>query len=143
MNEPVQRPPVIRVLVADDHPIMRQGMRSISQKGDIELVGEAADGTEAVEQYRKLRPTMVLMDLHMPGVSGLDAIGGIRGEFPDANIIVLTSYPGDARIMRALYKFAPFEPTVQAVPSPQASNASAMRVRPPSPQPVLMRPDWA
>jgi DNA-binding NarL/FixJ family response regulator len=102
MNEPAHHPPFIRVLVADDHPVMRQGLRSISQESDMELVGEAADGTEVIELYRRLKPTVVLMDLHMPGISGLDAIGTIRGEFPEANIIVLTSYPGDARIMRAL-----------------------------------------
>jgi len=68
----------------------------------MELVGEASDGHEAIAMFRALRPSAVLMDLQMAGLDGLQAISAIRAEFPDANIIVLTSYPGDARIMRAL-----------------------------------------
>jgi DNA-binding NarL/FixJ family response regulator len=94
---------MIRVLITDDHPVMRHGLRAaISTQADMALAGEAANGREAIEKFRELRPSVALMDLQMPDVDGLDAISAIRGEFPDANIIVLTSYPGDARIMRAL-----------------------------------------
>lgn len=68
----------------------------------MKVVGEASNGEEALASYRDLQPTVVLMDLQMPGGDGLDAISAIRHEFPQANIIVLTSYPGDARILRAL-----------------------------------------
>ena len=94
---------LIRVLITDDHPVMRHGLRgAVATQADMLLVGEAANGREAIEKFRELRPSVALMDLQMPEVDGLDAIGAIRAEFPDANIIVLTSYPGDARIMRAL-----------------------------------------
>ncbi|MET0230265.1 MAG: response regulator transcription factor [Rhodanobacteraceae bacterium] len=93
----------IRVLITDDHPVMRHGLRAaVSVESDMEFVGEASNGQEAVSLYRDLQPNVVLMDLQMPSLDGLDAISAIRGEFPNANIIVLTSYPGDARIMRAL-----------------------------------------
>ncbi|QWT21612.1 response regulator transcription factor [Bacillus sp. NP157] len=93
----------IRVLITDDHPVMRHGLRAaVSVEPDMGLAGEASNGREAVDKYRELRPDVVLMDLQMPGMDGLEAISTIRAEFPDANIIVLTSYPGDARIMRAL-----------------------------------------
>ncbi len=94
---------MIRVLITDDHPVMRHGLRAaVSTQADMAIVGEATNGREAIEKFRELRPSVALMDLQMPDVDGLEAIGAIRNEFPDANIIVLTSYPGDARIMRAL-----------------------------------------
>jgi DNA-binding NarL/FixJ family response regulator len=94
---------LIRVLITDDHPVMRHGLRAaISTQADMALAGEAANGREAIVKFRELRPSVALMDVQMPDVDGLEAISAIRGEFPDANIIVLTSYPGDARIMRAL-----------------------------------------
>jgi len=93
----------IRVLIADDHPVMRHGLRAaVATQPDMLLVGEAENGREAIAKFRELRPTVALMDLQMPDVDGLEAIGAIRTEFRDANIVVLTSYPGDARIMRAL-----------------------------------------
>jgi DNA-binding NarL/FixJ family response regulator len=95
--------PKIAVLVADDHPLMREGIAAlISQASDIHLVGEASDGRQAVEQHRKLRPDVTLMDLQMPGTGGLDAIVAIRAEVPSARIIVLTTYCGDALAKRAL-----------------------------------------
>lgn len=93
----------IRVLVADDHPIMRDGLRgSIDLEPDMKVVVEAADGQEALERYREYLPDIALLDLQMPTVDGLQAIQAIRSEFPAACIVVLTTYPGDARVRRAL-----------------------------------------
>jgi DNA-binding NarL/FixJ family response regulator len=95
--------PSIRVLIADDHPIMRDGIvAAIDSAQDMTVVGQAADGAEAIVRYRELRPDVALVDLQMPGVDGLQAISTLGAEFPDARIIVLTSYPGDARVKRAL-----------------------------------------
>ena len=103
MNDADTAGSMIRVLITDDHPVMRHGLRAaVSTQADMVLVGEATNGREAIEKFRELRPSVALMDLQMPGVDGLEAIGTIRSEFPEANIIVLTSYLGDARIMRAL-----------------------------------------
>jgi DNA-binding NarL/FixJ family response regulator len=103
VSEPNHPSETIRVLITDDHPVMRRGLNAaITQEPDMELVGEAADGAEAIAMYRALRPSVALVDLQMPNVDGLEAIAAIRGEFPDAVLIVLTSYPGDARVMRAL-----------------------------------------
>jgi DNA-binding NarL/FixJ family response regulator len=94
---------VIRVLAVDDHPLLREGVAAlISNQSDMELVAEAANGREAIEQFRKHHPDITLMDLQMPGMSGIDAMGAIRGEFPDARIIVLTTYSGDVQVLRAL-----------------------------------------
>lgn len=93
----------IRVLIADDHPIMRDGIAAAIESGeDMVVVGQAVDGAEAIVRFRELRPDIALVDLQMPGVDGLQAIAAIGGEFPEARIIVLTSYPGDARVKRAL-----------------------------------------
>jgi DNA-binding NarL/FixJ family response regulator len=94
---------LIRVLAVDDHPIVRDGIaRLIGTQSDIELIAEASDGEEAVEQFRKHQPDVTLMDLQMPTMSGIDAISAIRGEFPQARIIVLTTYTGDVQVVRAL-----------------------------------------
>lgn len=94
---------VIRILTVDDHPIVRDGVaRLIATQPDMELIAEACDGQEAVEQFRKNQPDVTLMDLQMPTMSGIDAIGSIRGEFPQARIIVLTTYEGDVQVIRAL-----------------------------------------
>lgn len=93
----------IRVLIADDHPIMRDGIAAAIESGtDMVVVGQAADGAEAIVRYREMHPDVALIDLQMPGVDGLQAIATISGEHPAARVIVLTSYPGDARVKRAL-----------------------------------------
>jgi signal transduction histidine kinase len=93
----------IQVLCVDDHPIVRQGIATLlAVEPDMALVAEAANGREAIQHFRSHRPDVTLMDLQMPGMSGLDAIGAIRAEFPDARIIVLTTYAGDAQAQRAL-----------------------------------------
>ncbi len=98
-----EAPTRIQVLCVDDHPIVRQGIATLlSVEPDMVLVGEAADGREAIQQFRAYRPDVTLMDLQMPGMGGIDAISAIRAEFPDAQIIVLTTYAGDAQAQRAL-----------------------------------------
>ncbi|HLK66044.1 MAG TPA: response regulator transcription factor [Bryobacteraceae bacterium] len=93
----------IRVLAVDDHSIVRDGIaRLVGTQTDMELVAEASDGAEAVEQFRKHHPDITLMDLQMPKMSGIDAISAIRAESPEARIIVLTTYAGDVQVMRAL-----------------------------------------
>jgi len=93
----------IRVLCVDDHPVVRQGITMLlAVEPDMALVAEASNGREAIQQYRAHRPDVTLMDLQMPGMGGLDAISAIRAEFPDARIIVLTTYVGDAQAQRAL-----------------------------------------
>ena len=93
----------IRILTADDHPLIRQGIAGlIATQSDMGVIAEAANGREAIEQFRAHRPDVTLMDLQMPETSGLDAITAIRGEFPEARIIVLTTYSGDVQVLRAL-----------------------------------------
>lgn len=93
----------IRVLCADDHPLVRKGIASIlANEGDMQLVGEAATGREAVQKYRELKPDVVLMDLRMPDMTGIEATREIRKEDPEAKIIALTSYDGDQDIYRAI-----------------------------------------
>jgi len=93
----------IRILVVDDHPVVRRGIGVlVGTQSDMTLVAEASNGREAIEEFRKHRPDITLMDLQMPEMNGLDALAAIRGEFPDAKIIVLTTYTGDVQILRAL-----------------------------------------
>jgi len=94
---------VITILTADDHALLRAGLAAvIGSQPDLRLVGEAANGEEAVEAYRLHQPDLMLMDLRMPVMDGVSAIGAIRDEFPDARIIALTTYEGDEDIHRAL-----------------------------------------
>jgi DNA-binding NarL/FixJ family response regulator len=93
----------IRILVVDDHPVVRQGIAVlIGSQSDMTLVAEASNGREAIQQFRKHRPDIALMDLQMPEMNGLDALTAIRGEFSDAKIIMLTTYTADVQILRAL-----------------------------------------
>ena len=93
----------IRILAVDDHPIVLHGVAAlITLQADMSLVAEASNGREAIQQFRAHHPDVTLMDLQMPEVSGLDAIITIRGEFPQARIIVLTTYAGDVEALRAL-----------------------------------------
>ena len=97
-------PAKIRLLIVDDHPIVRDGLVAILHEGepDLEVVGEAGDGKEAVTAWRNLRPTVTIMDLQLPGLTGVEAIQAIRREDPGALILVLTTFDGDADIQRAL-----------------------------------------
>ena len=93
----------IRILAVDDHPLFREGIAAILEgQPDLSLVGEASDGREAIQQFRAYRPDVILMDLQMPEMNGLDAMIAIRGEDPGARIIILTTYMGDVQVMRAL-----------------------------------------
>ncbi|HVO63899.1 MAG TPA: response regulator transcription factor [Terriglobales bacterium] len=94
---------LIRILMVDDHPLVREGIaRQIELEPDMTLVAEASNGREAIQQFREHHPDITLMDLQMPEMGGLDALIAIRNEFPDARILVLTTYKGDVQIMRAL-----------------------------------------
>jgi DNA-binding NarL/FixJ family response regulator len=94
---------LIRILAVDDHPLVRKGIVGlVADEPDMTTVAEASNGREAIQQFRIHRPNVTLMDLQMPEMNGLDAIMAIRGEFPEARIIVLTTYTGDVQVLRAL-----------------------------------------
>src|ERR1700677_2922571 len=94
---------LIRILAVDDHPMLREGIASlVASQSDMELVAEASTGREALEQFRNHRPDLTLMDLQMPDMDGIEAMVAIRDEFPEARIIVLTTYKGDVQVLRAL-----------------------------------------
>ena len=93
----------IRILAVDDHPLVRRGIATLlAGESDLSVVGEASNGREAVQQFRALHPDVTLMDIQMPEMNGLDALIAIRNEFPEARIIVLTTYTGDVQVLRAL-----------------------------------------
>ena len=103
MRDGLEGRDVIRIMTVDDHPLLREGIAAlVAKQTDMEIVAEASSGREAVEQFRKHRPDVTLMDLQMPEMDGIDATSVIRGEFPEARIIVLTTHAGDVQISRAL-----------------------------------------
>jgi DNA-binding NarL/FixJ family response regulator len=96
-------PGMIRVLAVDDHPLLRKGLAAVvNAEPDMKLVAEASNGEEAIEKFRIHRPDVTLMDLQMPGLNGIEAMTRILSEFPEARIIVLTTYNGDTQVLRAL-----------------------------------------
>src|SRR6202162_5771234 len=93
----------IRVLTVDDHPLLRQGIAAIIEdEADMVVVAQASTGTEAIQHHRDHRPDVTLMDLRLPDVSGIDALIAIRTEFPEARIIMLTTFNGDVEIQRSM-----------------------------------------
>jgi len=96
-------PSLIRILTVDDHPLLRKGIAAlVNVEDDMKLVAEASSGEEAVEKFRVHRPDVTLMDIQLPGLNGIESIGQIQKEFPNAKIIVLTTYSGDAQVVRAI-----------------------------------------
>src|ERR1700680_2691286 len=94
---------MIKVLSVNDHALLREGIAAlVNAESDMKLVAEATNGQEAIEKFRLHRPDVTLMDLQMPALNGIDAIIGIRSEFPNARVIVLTTYAGDVQVLRAL-----------------------------------------
>jgi DNA-binding NarL/FixJ family response regulator len=93
----------IRILVVDDHPVVREGVEAlVRRQEDMRIVAQASNGREAIQQFRAHRPDVTLMDLQMPEMNGLDALIAVRGEFPEARIIILTTYTGDVQVLRAI-----------------------------------------
>jgi len=96
-------PSLIRILTVDDHPLLRKGIAAlVNNEDDMKLVAEASTGEEAIEKFRASRPDVTLMDIQLPGLNGIETIKQIRQEFPNARIIVLTTYSGDVQVVRAI-----------------------------------------
>src|SRR5262249_528850 len=93
----------IRVFCVDDHPLLREGISAIiNNRSDMSLVAMCASGGEAIQKFRELRPDVTLMDLRLPDMSGIDALIAIRADFPEARVIMLTTFEGDVEIQRSL-----------------------------------------
>lgn len=121
----------IRIMIVEDHPVVREGLAAMMRlREGFEVVASVASGERAVEVYREIRPDVVLMDLRMPGLGGVGAIRAIRAEFPDARVVVLTTYDGDEDIHRAidagaagyLLKYAPTEELWEAIQTVHAGG---------------------
>ncbi len=98
-----EEPSAIRILVVDDHPVVRTGVAGlVGDQPDMKIVGQASNGREAIQRFRDFHPDVVLMDLQMPDMNGLDAMIAILDEAPQARVIVLTTYAGDAQVLRAI-----------------------------------------
>jgi DNA-binding NarL/FixJ family response regulator len=111
----VTEQPKIRVFSVDDHPLLRQGIAAvISNEPDMVVVAQASNGRDAIHQFREHRPDVTLMDLRLPDISGIDAMIAIRNEFPDARIVMLTTFEGDVEIQRALAAGARLHPEEHA-----------------------------
>jgi len=96
-------PGLIRILTVDDHPLLRKGIAAlVNAEDDMKLVAEASSGEEAVEKFRVHQPDVTLMDIQLPGLNGIESLSEIKKEFPDARIIVLTTYSGDVQVVRAI-----------------------------------------
>jgi len=96
-------PSLIRILTVDDHPLLRKGIAAlVNVEDDMKLVAEASTGEEAIDKFRLHRPDVTLMDIQLPGLNGIESINQIHKEFPSAKIIVLTTYSGDAQVVRAI-----------------------------------------
>jgi len=96
-------PGLIRILTVDDHPLLRKGIAAlVNTEDDMKLVAEASTGEEAIEKFRAYRPDVVLMDIQLPGLNGIETIGHIQKEFPNARVIVLTTYSGDVQVVRSI-----------------------------------------
>lgn len=96
-------PSLIRILTVDDHPLLRKGIAAlVNAEDDMKLVAEASSGEEALEKFRVHRPDVTLMDIQLPGLNGIETISQIQKEFPNARIIVLTTYSGDSQVVRAI-----------------------------------------